>query len=141
MKVKPAIIALIMLGLYLLSTFAYIGIQSFRSTGSNSNIITFRLTNSTRENIIQQRGTIMTFEYDGKCDDCDYQKYYLEQIATEYKNQLILEEILNESFTSSKLSIVSIYGNRTFANPTENETFYALCDLLYMPPTSCVTGR
>jgi len=142
MKVKPAIIALILLGMYLLSTFAYVGLQSFRSSGnSDSNIIHFRLDNYTRYNIIQQGGTIMTFEYDGKCVNCADQKYFLEKAASDYKNQLLLEEILNSTFTSSKLAIASRYGNKTFTDPTENETFYALCDLLSMPPTSCVTGK
>jgi len=142
MRVKPAVVALIMLGLYIISTFAYIGLQSFRSNeNSDSNIIHFRLDNYTRYNIVQQGGTIITFEYDGKCSNCDYQKYFLEKAAADYKNQLILEDILNSTFTSSKLTIESRYGNRTFIDPTENETFYALCDLLAMPPTSCVTGK
>ena len=142
MKVKPAVIALIMLGVYIISTFAYVGLQSFRSyDNTDSNIIKFRLDNYTRYNIIQQGGTIITFEYDGKCANCDYQKYFLEKAAGDYKNQLILEEILNSTFTSSKLTIVSRYGNKTFTDPTENETYYALCDLLSMPPTICVTGK
>ena len=143
MKVKPAVIALILLGLYLLSTFAYIGLQSFRSKGSsnNSNVISFRLDNYTRYDLINRGATVITFEYDGKCSNCANQKYFLETNANDYKNQVILEEILNTSFTSSKLTIESKYGNKTFTNPTENDTFHALCDLLSMPPTSCVTGK
>ena len=143
MKIKPAVIALILLGVYLLSTFAMVGLQSLRSKGSssNSNIINYRLDNYTKYNIIQQGATIMTFEYDGKCANCADQKSCLETNAHNYKNQVILEEILNTSFTSSKLTIESRYGNKTFINPTENDTFYALCDLLSMPPTTCVTGK
>lgn len=137
------VVAMVLLGIYSISLFASPMSSSTRSKGNsnNSNIINYRLDNYTRYDIIQRGATIMTFEYDGKCNNCADQKHFLEENANEFKNQLLLEEILNSTFTSSKLIIESKYGNKTFTNPTENDTFYALCDLLSMPPTSCLTGK
>jgi hypothetical protein len=50
---------------------------------------------------------------------------------------IYLQEISNDTFTTPILKIESRLGNKTILNPTENETFYTLCDLAYIPPAIC----
>jgi len=136
MKVKPAIIGLALVGMYLISVFAFAILQAVRPS-NQTNILDYRLDPSSRYQLIQQGATIFTFEYSSKCENCFDQKNFLETIANDYKNQVILEEILNETFAFSKLTVASMYGNRTFTNPTENEIFNAICDFMYAPPAIC----
>lgn len=151
MKVKPAVIALIMLGVYLVSTIAYVGI---RSGGSNTqlpkdNILDYKLDFQLRNAFIYYGSTILTFEYSSSCDNCFEQKDFLENMASQFKqviasdseNQVFsiyLEKLLNETVEPSELTIESKVGNRTLVNPTQNETFDAICDLMSSPPVICV---
>lgn len=138
MKIKKSYIALILLVVYLLSTFAYFMVYSFRNPKEVQNVITYEIAPSAVTNLINNGATIMTFEYSSKCDTCLDQKAFLEGMAKEYKNQMILEEISNETYASPTLTIMSKEGNKTIADPTEDATFAALCDLLTVPPAECV---
>ena len=147
MKVKPAVIALIMLVVYLLSTIAYVGLQSRRSTTQlpTTNILNYTLDFQLRNAFIKYGSTILTFEYSSNCDNCFEQKNFLESFSKNYKQNLgtdfyniYLEEVLNETINLSKLTIESNVGNRTLVNPTQNETFDAICNLMSSPPVICV---
>lgn len=151
MKVKPAVIALIMLGVYLVSTIAYVGLQSNRSNTQlpTDNILDYKLDFQLRNAFIYYGSTIVTFEYSSNCENCFEQKGFLENMATQFKqvvasdskNQVFsiyLEELLNETIEPSKLTIESKLGNNTLTNPTQNETFDAICDLMFSPPIICV---
>jgi arsenate reductase-like glutaredoxin family protein len=150
---KSAIIALILLGVYAASTFTFAILQSVRTPATTQfptdNIINYSFVPSLQYQLIRGGVTIMTFEYGPNCNSCLDQKDFLESMATNYKEvlytnpniySLYLEEVLNDTFTSSSnLTVSSLYGNRTLANPTQNDTFSALCDLMSKPPTTCVT--
>lgn len=139
-KIKMSWIVVGILILYLTSTFAFAGLQSTRKGGSSeSNVIDYELDNVTMNAIIKQGATIIKFDYNDFCEGCTEQKYYLEQVAKEYKNQLLLEEIFNANVTVSEIMITSIYGNTTLVNPTEDKIFAGLCELMTYPPISCVT--
>lgn len=146
MKVKPVIIALILLGMYIVSTFAYAILQSIRSPVQlpKTNIVDYRLDSQLKNSFVQGGVTVLTFEYSSSCENCFEQKIFLEALANDFKQQLYtdiyniyLEEILNETLESSKLTIESKLGNKTFTNPTENETVDAVCDLMFAPPVIC----
>jgi len=150
MKVKPAVIALIMLGVYLISTIAFVGLQSGRSNTElpKDNILDYKLDFQLRDAFIYYGSTILTFEYSSSCDNCFEQKGFLENMASQFKqvvasdpnNQVFsiyLEELVNETIEPSKLAIESKLGNITLSNPTQNETFDAICDLMFSPPTIC----
>jgi hypothetical protein len=157
MKIKPAIIALILLGVYALSTFTFAMLQSTRTTNTGqfptTNIINYTFSPTLQYNLIQGGITIMTYKYTSNCASCDDQRYFLEDMATKYKEvlyaasstnpaiyTLYLEEVVNETVNSPSLTVTSIYGNKTITNPTENETFSTLCELMTNPPIACVTG-
>ena len=152
MKVKPAVIALIVLGVYLVSTIAFVGLQSGRSNNQlpKDNILDYKLDSQSREIVIYYGSTILTFEYSSNCDNCFEQKGFLENMASQFKqvvasdseNQffsIYLEELVNETVEPPELTIESKLGNRTLVNPTQNETFDAICDLMFSPPTICAT--
>lgn len=149
---KPAIIALILLGLYAASTFTFAMLQAVRTPATaqfpTNNIINYSFTPSLQYQLIKGGVTILTFEYGSNCNSCLDQKDFLETMATNYKEvlytnpniySLYLQEVLNDTFISSNLTVSSLYGNRTLTNPTQNDTFGALCDLMSKPPTSCIT--
>ena len=149
---KPAIIALILLGLYAASTFTFAILQSVHTPATaqfpTDNIINYSFVPSLQYQLIQGGVTMLTFEYGSNCNSCLDQKDFLEAMATSYKEvlytnpdiySLYLQEVLNDTFTSPNLTISSVYGNKTLTNPTQNDTFSALCDLMSKPPTSCIT--
>lgn len=138
-KIKSAWIGLLLVGIMLISTFAYAGLQSFRRTAPpQSNVIDYELDSGLRNALIQQGATIIKFEYNENCEGCVEQKFYLEQIAEEFKEQVFLEEIVNTSIDIPKIMIASIYGNATYTNATQDDIFNGLCELMTYPPVACV---
>ncbi|MBI5871967.1 hypothetical protein HZB88_02680 [archaeon] len=137
---KSAIIGIFIIAIMFGSTFAYGILQSVRSPVEvpKSNIIEYRLDPRLRYAFVNGGATILSFDYNFECENCYEQKNFLESMANEYKEQIFLEEILNETLTKSKLIVESKLGNKTFYNPSENETFDAICDLMLAPPTICV---
>lgn len=146
MKVKPAWIALILLGMYIVSIFALSLLQRVSSPMQlpSDVIISYRIDPQVKYSLIQAGITVLTFEYSSTCDNCYNQKFFLESMVTDFKQQvykdaynIYLAEILNETFDSSKLTIESKLGNQTFINPTQNETFNATCRLMVFQPIVC----
>lgn len=147
MKIKkPALIGLILLGLYIFSTFAFAILQSVRSGVQlpKTNIIDYQINTQLRAAFIESGATILTFEYNLNCENCYEQKGFLENIANSFKQQLAsdfynlyLEEILNETTEQSLLTVQSNLGNKTLISPNQNETFNAICDLMTIPPAIC----
>ena len=149
MKRKQLLVVIIGAGLllmYLTSIFSSAFQGSSRSNFQlpENNVIDYRLNPQLKALFINYSSTIMTFEYNFNCENCYEQKQFLETMATGFKQELAqdfysiyLEEIFNETLSQSVLTIESYLGSKQIINPTENETFNELCDLMAVPPVIC----
>ena len=141
MKFKPAWIGLFLIATMLFSTFAYAVIQSFYPNQNaqlpESNVIGYRLDDNLRNALIQYGATVITFEYNLGCNNCVNQKAALESFANEYKQQIWLEEIVDESLDVSKISAASVYGEESLHDANETGIVGSLCKLMVSPPVAC----
>ncbi len=138
-------LSLLLLVLMVGSTFAYSIMQSMGNETSNKveipeeNIVYYELTNEQKTYIISQGKTLMEYRYPGNCTSCNEEKAFLRAFANEIHNQLFLEILTDDSFTISKLTIASYYGNDNIQKPTESETIEIMCELMVEPPVVCAT--
>lgn len=141
MKFKPAWIGLFLIAVMLFSTFAYAVIQSLSPKQNTqlpeSNIIDYQLDPNLRNALIQYGATVITFEYNMGCNNCINQKATLEFFANEYKQQIWLEEIVDESLDVSKITISSVYGEDNVVDANETQLYNSLCKLMVSPPVTC----
>lgn len=147
MKVKTILILLLLVGVLGGFIIAPAILQSAPSQGQmpKNNIIDYQL----NPMLVQYGITLLTFEYNSGCANYTEQKNFLEFMVTDYKEilytdptdiyNIYLSEIVNETITSSELTILGSFGNTTLTNPTENETFSKLCEFMATPPIECVT--
>lgn len=141
LKVRPAWIGLFLIAVMLFSTFAYAVIQSFYPKQNaklpESNIIDYQLDANLKNALMQYGATVITFEYNLGCDNCVNQKAALEFFANEYKQQMWLEELVDESLDKSEVTISSIYGEDNLIDSNEAEIIKSLCKLMVAPPVAC----
>jgi len=141
LKFKASWIGLFLIATMLFSTFAYAVIQSFYPKQNTqlpeSNVIDYRLDANLANALVQYGATIITFEYNAGCNNCVNQKAALEFFANEYKQQIWLEEILDETLDTSKITILSIYGEDKLADANETVIVNSLCKLMVAPPAAC----
>ena len=144
-KIKPAWIGLFLIGVMLFSTFAYAVIQSLyprqKSELPKSNIIDYQLEPNLKDALVQYGATIITFEYNQGCDNCINQKSALEFFANEYKQQIFLEEMVNENLDKSTIAVSSIYGDDKLIDANETQIVDSLCKLMVSPPPTCVLQK
>lgn len=140
-KFKPAWIGLFLIAVMLFSTFAYAVIQSFYPKQNvklpESNIIDYQLDLGLKDALMQYGATIITFEYNLGCNNCVNQKSALEFFANEYKQQIWLEKIVDESLDKSKMTISSVYGEDKLDDANETQIVSSLCKLMVTPPVTC----
>lgn len=140
-KFKPAWVGLFLIATMLFSTFAYAVIQSFYPKQNTqlpeSNIIDYQLDSNLRNALIQYGATVITFEYNLGCDNCVNLKASLEFFANEYKQQIWLEEMMDESLDKSKIIISSIYGEDSLIDANDTQIVSSLCSLMVSPPATC----
>lgn len=138
---RTSIIAIFFMLLMLVSTFAFSFLQSTMSPSSEEvelpekNIIDYELTVE-QENLAFSRGmTIAKFYYYIGCMECNNQLSFLDYMAKQFSDQIILEELTTNRTTS--LNIKSYYGEKNFLNATQDQMFKAFCDLMAKPPITC----
>jgi hypothetical protein len=136
-KLKPLHIGIILILVYLGSMIPMVGLRGKTVSLPRENIINYRLTEGQEDYAIKLGKTVISFEYDVNCEACLKQKEFLEKIATENKNQIILQEISTNLSNSTKLRFISYYGEKTLRNASENEVWDTLCVLMINPPTYC----
>ncbi len=138
---KSAIISSFLIFLMLGSSITYFFLQAFRPTGlvalPEENIIDYELTPEQENLAIQKGKTLVKFFYGNECSECIDKKSYLEDFAKRFKNQIILQEIV-ENRSSYKILISSFFGQRVLRNCTNDEIFKAFCDLMFSPPAECI---
>ena len=103
-----------------------------------SNIIDYQLDSSLANEFVQQGATIVTFNYNLGCDNCIVLKSTLESYAKQYKQQVFLEELLNNNLNQSQVTVTSIYGEERLVNANDTGIFSSLCKLMVAPPADCV---
>lgn len=145
LKFKASWIGLFLIATMLFSTFAYAVIQSFYPKQNTqlpeSNVIDYRLDANLANSLIQYGVTIITFEYNLGCNNCVNQKSALEFFANEYKQQIWLEEIRDDSLDVSTITIASIYGEDKLVDANETAIVNSLCKLMVAPPATCALQR
>jgi hypothetical protein len=136
-KLKPLHIGIILILLYLGSMIPMIGLREKTVTLPKENVINYRLTQEQEDYAVKLGKTVINFEYDANCEVCLEQKELLEKIATENKDQIILQEVSMGLGNFTKLRFISYYGEKILRNASENEIWDALCILMINPPTYC----
>jgi hypothetical protein len=136
-KLKPIHIGIILILVYLGSVVPMSRFKTSTVSLPKENIINYKLTQEQENYAIGIGKTIISFEYDVNCDECLNRKEFLERIALQNKDQIILQEIPATTENLTKLRIVSYYGEKILKNPSENEVWDALCLLMYYPPNYC----
>jgi len=141
MKVKTGVVAIFFILLMLISTFAFSLLQSVRVPSSGKvtlperNIIDYELA-ADQESLALSRGmTVAKLYYYIGCMECNEQLSFLEYMARQFPDQIILEEIITNRTTS--LSISSYYGQKNLVNATQEQMLKAFCDVMAKPPITC----
>ena len=124
------------------STASYAVIQSVNFFGSpkqnpndipKSNIINYEVNPSIKDAIIKSGYTVIQFYYRAGCLDCSAPKSLVENIATNNKNQVFLEEFDTANGTVPHAVITSYKDSKILNNATEVDISNALCDLMASP--------
>ena len=142
-KMKVAAIFLIFIMLF--STFAFTFLQSVNPPAREevslpeSNIIDYELTIEQERLALNLGRTISTFYYYNGCLECTNQLSFLEYMAEQFPDQVIVERILTEGTTS--LTITSYNGQKLLTNATQEEMFDVFCELMIKPPIVCATRK
>lgn len=75
-----------------------------------NNIIDYKLDERLREDFLLYGNTVVTLEYNNSCEECLWQKSYLESFAKKTPEQIILEIIENNKIETSNVTIESKRG-------------------------------
>ena len=148
-----SVIGMLLIGIMLVSTFAFAILQSVNTPKSaklpETNVVDYQLDFNLKDALVENGATFMTLEYNSMCENCVEQKSFLEQLAKELKEPVLysdgktviypiyLEETVDETVNLPKLSMISKWGNKELTNATQDEIFSALCELLTSPPAVC----
>ncbi|MBI1978792.1 MAG: hypothetical protein HYS62_01875 [Candidatus Aenigmarchaeota archaeon] len=145
MKFKSSWIGLFLIAVMLFSTFAYAVIQSLypkqAPTLPDSNIIDYALEPALKDALVQYGATVITFEYNLGCNNCVNQKATLEFFATDYKEQIWLEEIHDDNLDVSTIRMSSVYGEENLVDANETQIVSSLCGLMVAPPATCALQK
>jgi len=142
---KHSFLAMFFIILMLVSTFAYTFLRSVNNptkkiTLPEQNIIDFELTADQEVYAYSQGKTVAKFYYYSGCLECSEQLSFLESLANQFSDQVILEEILTKDGTH-KLTITSYYGQRNLDDATDEEILDVFCELMVRPPVMCATRK
>ena len=145
LKIKSALAGIAIIVLMLGSTLAYSVMQSVKNESPEevelptTNIVDHELTTEQETKLLGMGFTILKLQYNFVCGNCLSQAHYLEGLASsqDYKSQILLEEILVNDIASPKLEIISMYGEKSLNNATQDKILDAVCDLMIQPPLDC----
>lgn len=140
-KLMVILVGIFLIGTMIFNIFAAPLLQSSFSKQNleipKSNIIDYKMNPQVADALLQNGATIITFEYKLGCKNCIQQKYDLEYLANEYKNQIFLEEVVNESLDVSKIHVISAYSEEKLTDANSTGIFAALCNVMISPPPEC----
>jgi len=140
-------ISILLIVLTLGSTAAYGLVQSFawgstsqaQTTLPSTPIVEYALTAAQKDYAVRLGKTVLEYRSALACSSCAQQKAYVEFFVNKYSDQLLLQEITDNSLQTSTLGALSYYGSRTLPNPNQDQIFGLLCDMMVQPPVSCAT--
>lgn len=149
---KKKYISLVLIFLMAGSTAAYSALQAFttwlRTNEApaapelpSSNVVDYALTAEQRNYMLRNGRTILDYKYKLACTACANQRSFIESAASQFPTQIFVQEIIDNSANNSTLSMTSYYGDKSLANPTIDQIFDALCELLVEPPVQCATRK
>lgn len=141
-------VSIALLVLTLGSTVAFGLLQSFAwgSGGETAqvelpagNVVDYALTPAQKAYAVRKGLTILEYRYPALCANCTEQAAYLEFFTSKFPDQLLLQEINDNSLSKPTLDVLSYYGSSVLTDPSTDEIFGALCDMMVQPPVSCAT--
>ncbi|MBI2545176.1 MAG: hypothetical protein HYW22_01080 [Candidatus Aenigmarchaeota archaeon] len=143
LKFKTSWIGIALIAIMLFSSLAGVVIQSFYFNRNDlelpkSNVIDYKMDPQVENYLLQNGVTVISFEYNMKCINCIQQKNSLEYYTNQYKTQIILQELANESLPVSKITATSLYGQYNVTNANDTGIFAILCNTMVSPPLECV---
>ena len=137
---KPA--ALVLIILMMASTIAMIvGIflqPSNKIELPQNRIIKYKLSETQVKELLRGYYTVLEYDYPSYCLDCTTFLNNLEYWTMSSDNQMYLQEIQVDSSSSSKLTIVSLRGQKTIYDPNVDEARETICDLLIEQSIFCL---
>jgi hypothetical protein len=141
-------VSMLLLVLTLGSTAAFGLMQSFTwGNGGETaqvelpadSVIEYALTAAQKNYAIGLGRTLLEYRYPLACSSCAEQRAYLEFLVSKYPDQLLLQELSDNSLSKPTLGALSYYGSRTLTDPSQEAIFNLLCDTMVQPPVSCAT--
>lgn len=145
-------VSLILIVLMVGSTLAFSALQAFQSwlqpnVGGgaatpelpSNNVVEYAITAEQRNYMIRLGRTVIEYRYKLACAECANQRGYVEAAARDFPSQVFVQEIIDNSANNSTLTMTSYYGDKQLANPSFDEMFEALCELMVEPPVQCAT--
>jgi len=145
-RIVVVVMALFFIFLMVGSMFVPGAMRQSNSNGNSvtlpsSNVVEYELTPE-QENLALQNGkTILKFYYTQACIQCINQKPFLESIASQFGDQIILEEVINQNERPSTLLVFSYYSQKNLFNATADQIINAVCDVMLNPPASCAIRK
>ncbi len=101
-------------------------------------ITKYKLTDPQIKELINNYHTVIEYEYPSGCLECGTLLNSLEYWTSSSENQIYLQEIQIDTGSSSKLTIISLRGQETLHNPSQDEARDTICDLLISRSLFCV---
>jgi len=102
-----------------------------------SRVIKYHLTEAQVKILLANYQTILEYNYPPNCFDCNSFLTSLEQWTMSSDDQIYLQEIQIDG-SSSKLTIVSLRGQKTLYDPTKDDARAEICDLLISRSLFCI---
>jgi len=106
----------------------------------NEKIINFELNAQQRALLLQKYYTLIEYRYYNGCLECADTKNNLESLTVNSDDQIYLQEIASDT-SSVSVSIMSLRGQKTLNDPTNEEIQTAICNLIVNRPLWCVTSK
>ena len=140
--------SLVLMFLMLGSTITYGALQAFRGWQKSaekapelpeSNVVDYEITAEQKNYMLRTGRTILDYRYRLACTECANQRAYIEAAARDFPTQIFVQEIIDNNATNSILSIASYYGSEQLTDPSNEEIFDTLCELMVEPPVRCAT--
>ncbi len=133
----------ILLMVLMLGSSITMGVSSLSQTEEKSsfpddNVVDYVIDGTLRKSLISSGYTIIEYRYPATCSNCTDKISYIESAASSMPEQVFVQKIRDNSLSEPKLSMDSYYGSKNLDNPTVEQMFNAMCDILVSPPVVCV---
>lgn len=101
-------------------------------------IIKYRMSETQLKLLLGNYYTIIDYEYPSACVECGIIATEMEKWALSSDNQIYLQEIQSDTASSSKLTVMSLRGQNTIYEPTQEDARQLICDLIISRPLFCL---